>query len=504
MHPELRISIDCAPEFRHAARYTLATLALIAGRRVHFVGEHATVHYGPRSVPGSIWLPASERGPELLARRHLHPAARDIDVAGLRILDLFPVDGASPLPTDIVAAAFFFLSLHEEWTAKEHDQFGRYRAFDSLLGGRGETARPVVAEYAAVLRVLLRVATADATADASANASANASAGMVAATIAEAVPRFGGHAAAAVMTHDIDYLSKWTPGLFLREAGKNLLLNRRRVSISERLVRFREYLAFRRRSADPYVRSITRMLEVEQRHGIVGTWLFKAGGTDRRDVSYALNSARARAVRKRLREAGHDIGLHPSFHAHTDARMLAREAARLRAATGATLRSVRQHYLRFVYPDTWRHQAAQGFFVDSTLGFAEQEGFRNGCCHPFLPWDAEAREPLPIWEVPLTVMDGTLAHYRGLPTDAAEQRIADLLDIAAASHGVAVMLFHNTSYDPHDFPGWGEVFEHTAARMGDGRFFTGPLPAVVEEWLASAGYESTEDFLRVINPVPGG
>ena len=77
---------------------------------------------------------------------------------------------------------------------------------------------------------------------------------------------------------------------------------------------------------------------------------------------------------------------------------------RLREAAGTPLRSIRQHYLRFVYPQTWRQQADEGFFVDSTLGFAEQEGFRNGVCHPFLPWDAETSAPLPLWEVPLTVM----------------------------------------------------------------------------------------------------
>ncbi|MDX9758963.1 MAG: polysaccharide deacetylase family protein [Bacteroidota bacterium] len=480
MHPELRISIDGVAEFLPAARYTLATMALIAGRRVRFVEENATLHYGPVPVANAVWLPASDRGRDLLARRRIDPDARDIDVAGIRILGLFPVDDTATLPTDIVAAAFYFLSLHEEWTAVEHDQFGRVRATDSLLGRRGETARPVVAEYADVLRAVLGE------------------------TGGDASPRFGGYAAAAVMTHDIDYLSKWTPGLVLREVGKNFLLNRRKVSFSERWTRFREYLAFRHRSADPYVVSIMRMLEVEQRHGIVASWLFKAGGTDRRDVTYALSSPRARGVFEQLGAAGHDIGLHPSFHAHANARMLTREASRLRTATGVRLRSVRQHYLRFEYPTTWRNQVAEGLFVDSTLGFAEREGFRNGSCHPFLPWDAEARAPLPIWELPLTVMDGTLAHYRGLSNEAAERRIAEMLDIAANARGVAVLLFHNTSYDAHDFPGWGKIFERTAARIADGRFLTRPLPVVVEEWLASAGYASTEEFLQVINPVPVG
>lgn len=456
---------------------------MIAGYRVRFVDTDSDIHYGPASRGEGLWLQSSPEALRLLRRERLAPEAVDITVAGRRVLSLFPVPGlaimtdGARVTTDIVAAAFFFLSLHEEWTAVRHDDFGRALASESLLGGRGECDRPVVAEYAQLLRALLGGG-------------------------GEGKARYDGFSAAVVLTHDIDYLSKFTPGLLFREVVKNFLFNRTRSGFSERVLRLKEYLAFRRREHDPYVLSIRRMLEVEQRHGITGSWLFKAGGTDKRDVTYSLRSPRARAILTLLREAGHDIGLHPSFHAHADASMLAREAARLRRATGEELRSIRQHYLRFVYPKTWRHQAAEGFTVDSTLGFAEQEGFRNGMCHPFLPWDLETGAPIPLWEVPLTVMDGTLAHYRGLSPADASRRIAGLMDVTASHEGTAVLLFHNTAYDAHDFPGWGAVFEEAAARAADGRFLTASLPDTVQAWLRSLGYSSTGEFLQVINPEP--
>lgn len=449
---------------------------MIAGYRVRFVVSASHIHYGNAANGEALWLPASPDAPRLLRRERLAPEAADITVAGRRVLSLFPVADV-PIPTDIVAAAFFFLSLHEEWTAGRHDGFGRVLASESLLGRRGESDRPVVSEYALLLRVLL-----GATAEGSA--------------------RYDGFSAAAVLTHDIDYLSKFTPGLLFREVVKNFLFNRTRTGFADRMLRLREYLAFRQREKDPYVLSIARMLEVERRLGITGSWLFKAGGTDKRDVTYSLRSTRARDILALLREAGHDIGLHPSFHAHTDASMLAREARRLRRATGEELRSIRQHYLRFVYPQTWRQQAAEGFTVDSTLGFAEQEGFRNGMCHPFLPWDLETGSPIPLWELPLTVMDGTLAFYRGLSPRDAGRRIAGLLDVTASHGGAAVLLFHNTTYDAHDFPGWGTVFEDAASRVADGRFLTASLPGTVQAWLRSSGYSSTGEFLQVINSEP--
>ncbi len=494
MRRDLPVSYSTDGAFDLSARYALVMLGLIAGVRVRFVRECGVVHYGPAPTGDALWLPADPVAQRaLLSRTRMHPTAHDDSAWGRNFLSLFPVDSPdAPLQSDIVAAAFFFFSRHEEWTAEEGDQFGRFREADSLLGMRGETDRPVTAEYGAVLAAGLRARGYD-------------------------VPqedRYEGRAAAAVMTHDIDYLSKFTPGLLFRETVKNALFNRRRVPLSDRLRRLGEYLRFFRRERDPYVYSILRMLEIEQQCGITASWLFKAGGRDKRDVSYRLSGARARMILDLLSGRGHDIGLHPSFNAHDDLPMLRGEAEKLRAALKHTpVRgseqmpewtpvSVRQHYLRFRYPVTWRNQVEAGFSVDSTLGFAEREGFRGGAAHPFLPFDLEAHRVLPIWEIPLTVMDGTLAHYRGLDPDASAVRIAQLLDITAAAGGTAVLLFHNTAFDRHDFPGWGRVFKQACESISDGRFYTGSLADTAQSWAASAGYASLKEVVEVINSEP--
>jgi hypothetical protein len=481
MAQEITVSMETDGRFARPARYALTMLGMIAGYRLRFVREGAALHYGPAVREGSAWLPAAVDAQRLLLAKGALPLSPvDQDAHGQPFLSLFPVSHAAPLSSDIVAAAFFFLSLHEQWVSAARDRFDRFPASASLLGARGELARPVIAEYAGQLRALLQ------------------SAGHR----ASAAPRFDGRNAAAVMTHDIDYLSKFTPGLLFREVVKNFLFNRRHVPAAARLQRLREYLGFAREHRDPYVLSVRRMLAVEEERGIRGSWLFKAGGRDKRDVSYRLEGARARRMLALLREKGHDIGLHPSFHAHTDEAMLRREQQRLCAAVRGDLRSVRQHYLRFAYPQTWRQQSAAGFFVDSTLGFAEEEGFRNGSCHPFLPWDLERGEALPLWELPLTVMDGTLAQYRGLSPDDARERIDALLRTVAEAGGVAVLLFHNTAFDAHDFPGWGEVFTHAADEIHQGGFYAGTLPETVETWLRSCGYADTEEVMKVINSEP--
>lgn len=482
MQRDLPVSISTDDAFSLPARYALVMLGLIAGVRVRFVREGGTVHYGPAPAGEALWLPSDPSAQRaLLSRERLYPDMRDANAWDTRFLSMFPVNTEqSPLRSDIVAAVFFFLSRHEEWTAEEGDQFGRFRAVDSLLGMRGETDRPVTAEYGAVLAAGLRARGFE-------------------------LPREGryeGHSAAVVMTHDIDYLSKFTPGLFFRETVRNFVFNRRHVPFSDRLRRLGEYLRFYRRERDPYVFSILRMLEIEREHGITASWLFKTGGKDRRDVSYRLGGARARMILDLLADHGHDIGLHPSFNAHDDQSMLRAETAKLHGALGYQPESVRQHYLRFRYPVTWRNQVLAGFTVDSTLGFAEREGFRGGAAHPFLPFDLEERCVLPLWEVPLTVMDGTLTHYRGFDPDESYERISEMLNIVANIGGVAVLLFHNTVFDRHDFPGWGAVFESACECMAGGRFFTGSLPDTARAWVDSAGYFSIAEVMEVINSEP--
>ena len=482
MRRELPVSYSTEEKFELPARYALTMLGLIAGVRVRFVRHGGAVHYGSAPAGDPLWLPSNPAAQRsLLSRTRLHPDAHDAEAWGARFLSLFPVEaGEGPLRSDIVAAAFFFLSRHEEWTAEEGDQFGRFRESDSVMGMRGETDRAVVAEYGVVLAAALRERGVELPREG----------------------RYGGRTAAAVMTHDIDYLSKFTPGLLFRETVKNFLFNRRHAPLRERLRRLSEYLQFYRRERDPYVFSILRMLEIERERGISASWLFKAGGRDKRDVSYRLGGARARMILEFLAERGHDIGLHPSFLAHDDLPMLRAEQEKLRAVLGRAPASVRQHYLRFRYPVTWRNQVEAGFTVDSTLGFAEREGFRGGAPHPFLPFDLEQQRVLPLWEIPLTVMDGTLAHYRGLDPDESVVRIAQLLETVAEAGGAAVLLFHNTVYDHHDFPGWGQVFERTCDVMADERFYTGNLPDTAQTWAESAGYDSLAEVVEVINTEP--
>ena len=77
---------------------------------------------------------------------------------------------------------------------------------------------------------------------------------------------------------------------------------------------------------------------------------------------------------------------------------------------------VRYHYLRALYHETLPLLEQAGFTYDTTMAFAEHEGFRCGCSFPFRPYSLAEERPLDLVELPLAVMDGTLQepHYRDL------------------------------------------------------------------------------------------
>ena len=166
------------------------------------------------------------------------------------------------------------------------------------------------------------------------------------------------------------------------------------------------------------------------------------------DYRYRLSDPRFAGLLRRIDARGHEVGLHGSYASYRSADRLRIEADALQdacRAAGVERASwgVRQHYLRFEAPTTWRHQAAAGLVHDSTVGYPEEVGFRAGTCRPFPVFDLLAGEPTGLIERPLIAMDGTLFGYLGLGADEASERIRALADACRPHGGELVLLYHN-------------------------------------------------------------
>jgi len=116
----------------------------------------------------------------------------------------------------------------------------------------------------------------------------------------------------------------------------------------------------------------------------------------------------------------------------------------LRQVLGESSLGGRQHYLRWS-PESWRHWEMCGLAYDSTVGYADQIGFRAGTCIPYRPWLLALDREANLIEIPLIVMDGTLLHYMGLTPHESLEAVGELVARCRAVGGVFTLLWHNSS-----------------------------------------------------------
>jgi hypothetical protein len=305
-------------------------------------------------------------------------------------------------------------------------------------------------------------------------------------------PRWAGARFAVCLTHDVDTPWRWTR-VGMRGAAARLR-DHARSGRSGPALREARALAgvplHKLRGTDPNWR-FERLLRIARDRGIRHTFYLMAGHGHPAD---GPSPATYERLRPRLVEVllagGAEIGLHGSYTAAEDVQILSEEKHLLEELAGPVT-GHRYHYLRV---DPHRNLAALealGFEYDTSLGFADRPGFRAGIAHPFRPWDVAAGRPLDLVEIPLVLMDVTLAEerYLGLSVREAERRVLDLVAWAAEHGGGFSVLWHNDRFDPVLGRGWDRLFFRfvDAVRASGGVCLTArELAAEARAWLSTS------------------
>ena len=430
--------VDVEPSFEEKAKYALRMLLVPLGLEPRWVdASSAQLYYGKRYPEnGAVRLAASERAAHFFASREPYDAqtATWFDGAEGHLPSLFASEAGEP---DYVTSAFLWLSGWQEHVTEARDAHGRVPYSASLSAALDVPHRPVVDAYRTELAKALRQG-----------------------GVAIAQRKWLGKDWALSPTHDVDYVRKWRPGILYREFVQNLLLNRRGVRPAMRLRRAAE-AAQQFRGGDPYRRALIEMPDEVSRRGGTATYFFKSGGADPHDVPYALDDPFVEERFGDLSALGFEIGLHPSYKTPDDRSMLEAEANRLQTVLGRNATAVRQHYLRYDPAKTPQIHDALEFGIDSTLGFAEHDGFRRGTCLPFQLYDLENDRALRTWEMPLTIMDSALFNRRQLGLTGALDVTHQLAGVCRRYGGVLVVLWHTILGDELEAPGWKRHFIDT-------------------------------------------
>lgn len=314
---------------------------------------------------------------------------------------------------DLFGTIFFYLSRYEEFITGPADEIDRFLAHQSIV--QEFHGRPVVDEYIWLLSD-------------------------------ELSKSYGWEAPCPstyrlVLSHDVDVPHSWVGAGYstlLRVLLGSFVKHRSLKRVTQALRSFRDP------NQDP-IFCFAWMLAQAESIGQESMFYFLTGGEHRYDIKYELSTSPMKALVSEIMARGHQVGLHGSIASATNARILENERQALERAIRRPVRSIRQHYLRFQVPVTWRAQQAAGLVEDSSLGYADRAGFRCGTARRFPVFDICAREALQVYETPLVCMEQSLLAngYQGLSHEEAYFYAAGLVDRVKTFGGNFTLLWHN-------------------------------------------------------------
>jgi peptidoglycan/xylan/chitin deacetylase (PgdA/CDA1 family) len=195
------------------------------------------------------------------------------------------------------------------------------------------------------------------------------------------------------------------------------------------------------------------IMKLEEKYGATSTFFFMAENPGEQDHSY--NIADLASELGIIIDGGGEVGLHGGHATYVDADMMKNKKEKLEKLINKPVSGYRNHYLRFKIPDTWECLKRAGFTYDSTLGYADCIGFRNGMCHPFKPFNLRSQSVIDIVEIPLIIMDMTFfGTYMRLTIDQAWDVFLRVIHEIERNHGVLTILWHNSSF----LDGWTKLY----------------------------------------------
>lgn len=244
---------------------------------------------------------------------------------------------------------------------------------------------------------------------------------------------------AVCLTHDVDalYISK-------QVAVKKTLSSLKRYKFKKALDTFKVVFSRINKKWNP-LWNFEEIIELEKKYNVKSTFYFLADSRNKFNSNYSIESLKAEL--NSISKNGWEIGLHGSYDAYDNLDQIRKEKEKLEQILGKEIISYRNHYLRFKTPGTWELFAKAGFKYDTTFGYADMVGFRNGTCHPFKPFNLNTNKEINILEIPLTIMDGTLFDYMKLSIEGAWEITKLLIDRVEKYNGIITILWHNTSFD---------------------------------------------------------
>lgn len=328
---------------------------------------------------------------------------------------------------DIFSAVFYMISRYEEYLPFTPDEFGRFKAEDSIAFKNNFLQLPIVDTWLNILKTILE----------------------------NRFPSLQIRSSQfnAILTYDIDVAYKYRGRSWIRTIGSALkdILN---LKMKEIIIRKKVLLKIQKDPWDVY----EDLKETIEQNKLNSIFFFLLADKTKHDRNLGYKNPLVKELINEIKTFS-QIGIHPSFNTSSAPEKILIEKQRLENLSGKKITKSRQHYLKFGLPDTYNSLSAAGITEDYSMAFPGMAGFRAGTCTPFYFYNLKNESVAGLKIFPVTLMEGSFMHPKYSP-EKALPKILNLINEVKIAGGTFISIWHNhTISETDDYMGWKNVHD---------------------------------------------
>lgn len=335
---------------------------------------------------------------------------------------------------DLLKSSFYLLSGFQEYNSNEKDNFGRYKFENSIQKNLNITHKPIVNYYfEEIIKGIEKYCLLN---------NLNFSRKKI-------FDNFG-----FLLTHDVDRVDAYNfdnvSYVLMQFLGLKKPIFNKVKTLKVFFKSFFNYLNFIKRK-NPFW-NFEFLRNVEKRNGFVSDFYFLKN-EGKLDSKYSFQEKRIKNLMKYLINEQCEVGVHGTMSSATSLESMLSAVNEIESITNKKAIGCRQHFLQYHLPKTTIIHQESGIKYDTSLGFAEHEGFRNSYCLPFKLYNFDDNKMFDVWEFPLNLMDVTLLGYRNTNFIESKEIILDIIKEIKKFNGLFTWLWHNCRFDEEQYKG---------------------------------------------------
>jgi len=362
----------------------------------------------------------------LLEEKGIKPQQVDcIEINGSKAF--FKAEG--DLGFDLFAAAFYLLSRYEEYLPAPLDLYGRFDHKSSVAYREQFLDQPLVNYWINQLRKL------------------------VAAKYPEAALK--NPAFVFLPTYDIDEAWAFKHKQWWRSAGaalKDLFAGRWKRFQLRRSV-------LNNQAPDPF-EAYAWMDDLHRPYAVQPIYFFLLAAKNARyDRNNLPEEIKMQTLVKHHAQL-YATGIHPSWQSGDRTALLQTEKETLEKISQVKITRSRQHFIRFLLPQTYRLLIDAGIREDYSMGYGSINGFRASVASAFYWYDLERETATNLKLYPFCFMEANAYYEQRLTPAEALEEMRHYLAVTKACGGILCTIWHNTFLGTEEkFRGWRDVYQ---------------------------------------------